>query len=86
MGASKVVFGGRVVVDLTSDTVTAADLKAGVTAHGADGEQITGTFDGEIFLSGGIFACPDALCSISDGVLSVAVGHAEYVDGYMSIK
>lgn len=86
MAASKVVFGGRVLVDLTSDTVTAADLKAGVTAHGADGELIVGTMDGSIFLSGGVFACPDELCSVDGGVLSVAEGHAEYVDGYMSVK
>lgn len=41
---SKVVLGtGEVLVDLTADTVAAASLLTGVTAHGADGAPITGT-------------------------------------------
>lgn len=40
---SKVVLStGEVLIDLTSDTITAADLASGVTAHGADGAPITG--------------------------------------------
>lgn len=39
---SKVVYGGDVLIDLTSDTVTAGKLAYGYTAHGADGELITG--------------------------------------------
>lgn len=34
---------GRVLIDLTGDTITAADLLEGVTAHGKDGAPITGT-------------------------------------------
>lgn len=34
---------GTVLMDLTGDTVTAADLLEGVTAHGKDGAPITGT-------------------------------------------
>lgn len=40
---SKVIYGGKVVLDLTSDTITAADLAKGVTAHDKSGEPITGT-------------------------------------------
>lgn len=40
---SKVIFGSQVIIDLTNDTVTAATLAEGYTAHGADGEIITGT-------------------------------------------
>lgn len=43
MGVSKVVYGGQVVIDLTADTVKPEQLLKGVTAHGADGEKITGT-------------------------------------------
>ena len=43
MAISKVVFGNTTLLDLTSDTITANDLAYGVTAHGADGEVITGT-------------------------------------------
>lgn len=43
MAISKVVYGGRVLIDLTSDTLKAEHLLKGYTAHGADGEPITGT-------------------------------------------
>lgn len=47
MAISKVVYGGTTLIDLTSDTITADKLLTGVTAHGKDGEPITGscTFD-----------------------------------------
>ena len=40
---NKVVFGGDVLIDLTADTITAADLASGVTAHDKTGAVITGT-------------------------------------------
>lgn len=43
MGKSKIIFGNEVLMDLTSDTVVADKLLSGYTAHGADGESITGT-------------------------------------------
>lgn len=47
MGVNKFVLntssGEEVKFDLTGDTVTASDLAYGVTAHGANGEQIIGT-------------------------------------------
>lgn len=45
MAISKVVYGGNTLIDLTADTVKAEHLIAGYTAHGADGEKITGTND-----------------------------------------
>lgn len=45
MGNSKIIFGNEVLMDLTSDTVVASKLLTGYTAHGADGEAITGTCD-----------------------------------------
>ena len=42
MAISKVVYGNTTLIDLTSDTIAAADLAYGKTAHGADGEAITG--------------------------------------------
>lgn len=42
---SKVIFNGDVLMDLTGDTVTAASLLKGITAHGKDGAPITGTCD-----------------------------------------
>lgn len=43
MGNSKVIFNARVLIDLTADTVAAAKLLEGATAHGKDGERVTGT-------------------------------------------
>ena len=40
---SKVVYGDQTLIDLTGDTVTKDKLLKGYTAHGADGEQVTGT-------------------------------------------
>lgn len=40
---NKVVYGGNTLIDLTSDTITAADLASGVTAHDKSGAIITGT-------------------------------------------
>ena len=50
---SKVVYGGKTLIDLTSDTVTAADLADGVKATGADGNPVIGlmqkvTIDAEL--------------------------------------
>lgn len=43
MGVSKVVYGNKTIIDLTSDTVSADKLLEGITAHGKDGEPVTGT-------------------------------------------
>lgn len=40
---SKVIFGDEILIDLTADTVKADKLLKGYTAHGADGEVVTGT-------------------------------------------
>lgn len=42
MAVNKVIYGGNTLVDLTGDTVTAADLADGVKATGADGKPIVG--------------------------------------------
>lgn len=43
MAVNKVVINGEVVLDLTGDTVQAADLPKGVIAHSATGAKVTGT-------------------------------------------
>ena len=45
MAISKIVYGGNTLIDLTADTVTKEKLLEGTTAHGANGELITGTCD-----------------------------------------
>ena len=45
MANNKIIFNGKTLIDLTADTVEAAKLLAGYTAHAANGEIITGTCD-----------------------------------------
>ena len=52
MGYNKVVYGGKVLVDLTSDTVVASALKKGYTAHDKSGAVITGTLEEAQILTG----------------------------------
>lgn len=42
---SKVVYGGRVLIDLTADTIEPSKLLEGYTAHGPDGGLIEGSCD-----------------------------------------
>ena len=56
MAVNKIIYNGETLVDLTSDTVTADDLAAGVTATGADGKPVVGllpkvSIDTELSLS-----------------------------------
>ena len=43
MAKNKIIYGNQVLIDLTSDTVTADKLAEGFTAHDRSGEIITGT-------------------------------------------
>ncbi len=43
MANSKIIYAGQTLIDLTADTVVADKLLKGFTAHGANGEAITGT-------------------------------------------
>lgn len=43
MAVNKVIYGNQTLIDLTSDTITAADLASGKTAHDKSGAIITGT-------------------------------------------
>lgn len=56
---------GTVWLDLTADTVTAAALKKGITAHDKSGKAITGTLD----TSGSI---PSGLAAIDFGTITIS--------------
>ena len=48
MAISKIILNGVTQMDLTGDTVVADKLLQSYTAHGADGEPITGTASGGV--------------------------------------
>ena len=40
---NKIIYGNQTLIDLTQDTVTAASMLSGVTAHDCSGATVTGT-------------------------------------------
>lgn len=70
MAYNKVVYGSTVLIDLTADTVDAAHLQDGYTAHDASGAAITGT------------CTYDADTSDADAVAAnILYGKTAYVNG-----
>jgi len=43
---NKIIYGAQVLIDLTGDTATAADVAQGITFHDASGTARTGTKTG----------------------------------------
>ena len=60
---SKVVYAGETLIDLTADTVTAAKMLTGTTAHDKAGEQITGTCNYDAYTSDATAAAAEILAS-----------------------
>lgn len=77
MAVNRVIANGETKLDLSSDTVTADTLFAGVTAHNAAGEAIAGTADlstkqDKITVSG-------ILKGDGAGGVSAAVANSDYI-------
>lgn len=71
MAVSKVVYGGEALIDLTGDTVTADRLLAGVTAHDAAGNAVTGAVVTQVYRTGS--GAPDDALGV-DGDLYFDLG------------
>lgn len=48
MANSKIIYNGKTLIDLTGDTVVSSKLLTGITAHGKDGNLVTGTCDFDV--------------------------------------
>lgn len=85
MAVSKVNYGSTTLIDLTGDTVTADKLLSGYTAHGADGEAITGTYQdgsGSGIQAQHITAASDTITISGSGTVKVW-GYGYKRGGYM---
>ena len=77
MAYSKVIYNDRTLIDLTNDTVTANKMLSGITAHKADGEQISGSIRNRGAVNGSIenksdtYSIPEGYHNGS-GVVSIA--------------
>lgn len=68
MGNSKIVYYGKTLIDLTGDTVEAAKLLKGITAHDKKGEKITGTFEAaDPYAIIGVTYPEGSVCTCSNG-------------------
>ena len=87
MAYNKIVYGGTTLIDLTGDDITAADLLAGKTAHGADGEALTGTMTnrgavtGTIATKAGTYTVPSGYHNGSGSVGISATEQAKIIAG-----
>ena len=61
MANSKIEYFGKVLMDLTQDTVTPETLAEGATAHNAKGEIITGTLNTNVDLTGTVWRLNDTI-------------------------
>ena len=79
MAYSKVRLNGTTLIDLTSDTVAANYLQSGKSAHGADGEAVSGSVaaksSSDLTVSGATVTVPAGIYS-SNASKSVASGTA----------
>lgn len=48
MGNSKIIFGGKTLIDLTNDDVTAEGLLKGLKAHNSNGDEIEGSCEYDV--------------------------------------
>lgn len=72
MGNSKIVYYGETLIDLTGDTVEAAKLLKGVTAHDKKGEKITGTFEAaDPYAIIGVTYPSGSVCTCTNGTLTL---------------
>ena len=72
MGNSKIVYYGETLIDLTGDTVEAAKLLKGITAHDKKGEKITGTFEAaDPYAIIGVTYPEGSVCTCTNGTLTL---------------
>lgn len=90
MAINKVIYGNTTLIDLTADTITAADLKQGATAHDKSGAVITGTNTYDADTSGATASASEILAGqtayANGNELTGTMPNRGAVDGYITDK
>lgn len=90
MAVSKVIYGGRVLIDLTGDTITADKLLIGYKAHGADGEELNGACAYDVDSSGATASAAEILsgkkAAVKGTVVTGTMKNNGAVSGSISAK
>ena len=84
MGKSKIIYNGQVLIDLTGDTVKADNLLKGYTAHGADGEVVTGSCAYDVDSSAATAAAAEILAGKTAAVKGTMVSGTMKNNGAVS--
>ena len=78
MGYNKFVINGATKFDLTADTVDAAHLYTGYTAHGPDGETVTGTLAPDMVLISSSEFTDSCDSTTAAAATTIALGSSAY--------
>lgn len=87
MAYNKIIYNGNTLIDLTEDTITAADVLSGKTFHGNDGEETTGSMNNRGAVSGtiatktGAYTIPAGYHNGSGTVTISAIEQAKIIAG-----
>lgn len=73
MAKSKIIYDGKVLIDLTGDSVQPDNLLKGYTAHGKNGELVTGSCDYDVNSSGANAAAAEILAGKTAAVKGAVV-------------
>ena len=90
MGKSKIIYDGKVLIDLTADTIQPDKLLKGYTAHGADGEPINGSCEYDVDSSEATATAAEILAgktaAVKGGIVTGEMKNNGAVEGNISEK
>ncbi len=89
MAISKVVYGNTTLIDISEDTVNAAAMLSGVTAHKSNGEAITGNINiktsADLSASGSIVTVPSGYYAAAAST-AIAAGSVSIEDQELTLE
>ena len=90
MPNSKIIFGGRTLIDLTNDDVKPENLLKGITAHDSNGDEIVGTCEYDVKSEGTTATAAEILkgktAAVGGKVITGTMPNIGAVSGKISTK